>query len=109
MVLTVLNSVTNLTMYLCNGLSLFIVSFLLCYFLVSTGVDVAALLGKLGLTVSSTSERVGKFALAYAAHKAASPIRFPPTVALTPVVAKMIGSKGKKSAEEEGNGDKREQ
>ncbi|KAK8655242.1 hypothetical protein V6N13_107830 [Hibiscus sabdariffa] len=26
------------------------------------------------------------FALAYAAHKAASPIRFPPTVALTPIV-----------------------
>jgi hypothetical protein len=30
---------------------------------------------------------VGAFALAYAVHKAASPIRFPPTVALTPVRA----------------------
>ena len=28
---------------------------------------------------------MGAFALAYAVHKAASPIRFPPTVALTPV------------------------
>ena len=34
---------------------------------------------------------MGRFAIAYAAHKAASPIRFPPTVALTPVVAKMLG------------------
>lgn len=53
--------------------------------------DVAALLGKIGLTVSGTSERVGTVAIAYAAHKALSPVRFPPTVALTPVIAKLIG------------------
>jgi hypothetical protein len=40
---------------------------------------------QIGLTVTATSEQVGAFALAYAVHKAASPIRFPPTVALTPV------------------------
>ena len=40
---------------------------------------------QVGLTVTATSEQVGAFALAYAVHKAASPIRFPPTVALTPV------------------------
>lgn len=34
---------------------------------------------------------MGTVALAYAAHKAASPIRFPPTVALTPVVARALG------------------
>jgi hypothetical protein len=34
---------------------------------------------------------VGVFALAYAVHKAASPIRFPPTVALTPLVARWMG------------------
>lgn len=56
-----------------------------------TGVDVAALLGKVGLTVSGTSERVGTVAIAYAAHKALSPVRFPPTVALTPVVARALG------------------
>ena len=39
------------------------------------------------------------FAIAYAAHKAASPIRFPPTVALTPMVAKWMGRKD--GAEEE--------
>ncbi len=60
---------------------------------VPAGVDVAGLLSKLGLEVSQTSESVGTFALAYAAHKALSPVRFPPTVALTPVVAKWIGKK----------------
>lgn len=37
--------------------------------------------------------QVGTFAIAYAAHKALSPIRFPPTVALTPVVARALGKK----------------
>lgn len=64
------------------------------------GVDVSALLNKVGIQVNTTSERVGTFAIAYAAHKALSPVRFPPTVALTPVVAKYLGSK-KKDAEPE--------
>lgn len=51
------------------------------------------MLGKVGIEVTNTSEKVGTFALAYAAHKALSPVRFPPTVALTPVVAKWIGKK----------------
>jgi hypothetical protein len=55
------------------------------------GVDVAALLSKIGLTVNATSEKVGTVAIAYAAHKALSPVRFPPTVALTPVVARLLG------------------
>lgn len=55
--------------------------------------DVASLLSRVGLTVSDTSEKVGTFAIAYAAHKALSPVRFPPTVALTPVVAKWLGKK----------------
>ena len=57
--------------------------------------DVSALLSKVGIQVNTTSERVGTFAIAYAAHKALSPVRFPPTVALTPVVARYLG-KGKK-------------
>jgi uncharacterized lipoprotein len=57
------------------------------------GVDVAALLSKVGLQVTDTSEKVGTFAIAYAAHKALSPVRFPPTVALTPLVAKWMGQK----------------
>lgn len=46
---------------------------------------------QVGISVDATGEKVGTFALAYAAHKAASPIRFPPTVALTPIVASWIG------------------
>lgn len=53
----------------------------------------AGLLSNVGLQVTDTSEKVGTFAIAYAAHKALSPVRFPPTVALTPVVAKWIGKK----------------
>ncbi|GLC43735.1 hypothetical protein PLESTB_000902800 [Pleodorina starrii] len=79
--------------YLITSISFAIVSFAACYFAVDAGVDVAALLSKVGIQVSDTSEKVGTFALAYAAHKALSPVRFPPTVALTPVVAKYIGKK----------------
>lgn len=80
--------------YLITSISFAIVSFAACYALVSAGVDVASLLSKVGLQVSDTSERVGTFAIAYAAHKALSPVRFPPTVALTPVVAKWVGKDG---------------
>lgn len=62
---------------------------------VCAGVDVGSLVKKLGIDVNTTSESVGTFALAYAAHKALSPVRFPPTVALTPLVAQWIGSKKK--------------
>jgi hypothetical protein len=79
--------------YLVTSISLSIVSISLCYALISAGVDVPGLLDRVGLTVTSTSEKFGTFALAYAAHKAASPIRFPPTVALTPVVAGWLGKK----------------
>ena len=51
---------------------------------------------QVGISVDATGEKVGTFALAYAAHKAASPIRFPPTVALTPIVARWIGKKVEK-------------
>ena len=77
--------------YLATSIPLALVSFALCYFLVDHGVDVGSLLGKVGIESSSTTETAGTFAIAYAAHKAASPIRFPPTVLLTPVVAKLIG------------------
>lgn len=85
--------------YLITSISFAIVSFAVCYALVSAGVDVAALLAKVGIKASGTSETVGTVAIAYAAHKAASPIRFPPTVALTPVVAQWIGKKETKDQE----------
>ncbi len=77
--------------YLATSIPLALVSFTVCYALVDNGVDVAGLLTNVGIEVSDTGEKVGTFAIAYAAHKAASPIRFPPTVLLTPVVAKLIG------------------
>jgi hypothetical protein len=86
--------------YLLTSTSFAIVSFAICYTLVSNGVDVAGLLGKIGIEPSQNAQTGGTFAIAYAAHKAASPIRFPPTVALTPVVAKMLG-KGDGEAEPE--------
>ena len=77
--------------YLITSISLSLVSFGVFYVLVSSGVDVAALLSVIGITATQNSEKVGTVAIAYAAHKAASPIRFPPTVALTPIVAKWMG------------------
>ncbi|WCJ41885.1 hypothetical protein M5689_022723 [Euphorbia peplus] len=77
--------------YLATSITLSLISFSLCYALISAGVDVQALLTKVGIAADATGEKVGTFALAYAAHKAASPIRFPPTVALTPIVASWIG------------------
>lgn len=61
----------------------------------------ASLLSNVGIEVSESGERVGTFALAYAAHKAASPIRFPPTVLLTPIVARMIGKEPEGEGEAE--------
>ena len=77
--------------YLLTSISLSLVSITVFYFLVAGGVDVGALLEKVGITVNATSEQFGTFALAYAAHKGSSPIRFGPTVALTPLVAKWLG------------------
>ena len=77
--------------YLITSITLAIISYTICYFLVNAGVDVAALLKKVGIEVSSGATNAGTAGIAYVIHKAASPIRFPPTVALTPVVANIIG------------------
>jgi len=76
--------------YLATSIPLALLSFAICYVLVDNGVDVAGLLAKIGIE-GSAGEKVGTFAIAYAAHKMASPLRFPPTVLLTPVMAKLIG------------------
>ena len=89
--------------YLATSIPLALVSFVICYVLVDNGVDVGALLAKVGIQ-GETQETAGTFAIAYAAHKAASPIRFPPTVLLTPVVAKMIGKEPESDVEEEAAG-----
>lgn len=87
--------------YLATSIPLALVSFCLCYVLVDNGVDVGGLLSKLGIEAGDSGEKAGTFAIAYAAHKAASPIRFPPTVILTPTVAKIIGKEPNDVAEVE--------
>ena len=75
--------------YVVCSVALSLCSFSLFYALVASGViDVTALLGSVGVTLRGRSERAGAVGLAYAMHKMASPIRFPPTVALTAVVAR---------------------
>ena len=59
------------------------------------------MLSKFGINVDANGEKVGAFAIAYAAHKALSPIRFPPTVILTPVVARWIGKEDSLAKAEE--------
>lgn len=88
--------------YLITSITFSLISFGICYVAVSNGVDMAALLSKIGIATSTSAETTGTVAVAYAIHKAASPIRFPPTVALTPVVAKFLG---KEDGEEAGRSD----
>ncbi|KAG7674565.1 putative Protein FAM210B, mitochondrial [Nannochloris sp. 'desiccata'] len=93
--------------YLITSISFALVSFAACYALVASGVDVGAVLAKFGLQVTDTSEKVGTFAIAYAAHKALSPVRFPPAVALTPAVAKWLGKdvpQGSSTSSRDGGG-----
>lgn len=88
--------------YLITSISLAIVSFGICYVAVSNGVDMASLLSKFGIESSASAETTSTLAVAYAIHKAASPIRFPPTVALTPVVAKFLGKEANEEPEAAG-------
>lgn len=79
--------------YLVTSIVLAIISYAICYFMISTGVDVVSLLEKIGIKSSVAAANTGTAAIAYAIHKAASPIRFPPTVVLTPIVARWFGKK----------------
>jgi hypothetical protein len=79
--------------YLLCSISLSACSFTLFYLLVSGGVDVAAVMQRVGLGLTSArTERLGTVGLAYLLHKAASPIRFAPTMALTVMVARHFES-----------------
>ncbi|KAJ1418840.1 hypothetical protein B484DRAFT_453548 [Ochromonadaceae sp. CCMP2298] len=87
--------------YLVTSITFAIISYTICYALVSSGVDVASLLEKVGIQSTGAASNAGTAAIAYAVHKAASPIRFPPTVALTPVVANWLGRKAEGADAEE--------
>lgn len=81
--------------YLATSITLAIISYLTCYYCVSKGIDVASLLAKFGIKATAMAESTGTASIAYVFHKAASPIRFPPTLALTPIVANLMGRKPK--------------
>jgi hypothetical protein len=87
------------TAYLLTSVFLSILSYMMCYSLVSKGVNVGSLLKRLGLKVSEVSTSAGTATIAYVMHKAASPIRFPPTVALTPIVAQLLYSERRKQSQ----------
>jgi len=80
--------------YLLTSIPLSLLSFSICYTAISAGLDPTSVLSFLHLQPSETSETATTVAIAYATHKALSPVRFPPTVALTPVVAGWLGKKG---------------
>lgn len=92
--------------YLATSIPLAIVSFAICYVLVDTGIDVESLLhqvpGLQNVELGNGGTQAGTVAIAYAAHKAASPLRFPPTVILTPVVAKFLGKEPSAVNDDEG-------
>merc|ERR1719240_2226507 len=76
--------------YLLTSVSFAAASYAACYVAVARGVNVVALMSRFGLRTTAAAEKVGTASIAYVCHKAASPIRFPPTVALTPVVARRL-------------------
>ena len=75
--------------YLTTSITLSLISYALCWSAVANGLDIVSLLRRLGLS-AVVSPTAGVGPIAYVAHKAASPIRFPPTVALTPVVSRKL-------------------
>lgn len=99
--------------YLGTSISLSLISFGVLYALIAAGVDVRGGIIALGDWLAGTplgrpkvldniSEAGGTFALAYIAHKATSPLRFPPTLVATEFVARAL--KKAKSNEQEDEG-----
>lgn len=90
--------------YIGTSIALSIVSYATFYVMVSAGFDVRALVNAFGDLLATTPigrpdildsipDTASTAALAYIAHKATSPLRFPVTVAATPVVAKAFSRK----------------
>lgn len=87
--------------YLGTSIGLSIVSYIVLYFMIEAGVDVRALVNAFGDWLATTplgkpealdnvSDTASTAALAYIAHKVTSPLRFPLTIAATPIVAKVF-------------------
>jgi hypothetical protein len=77
--------------YLSTSVTLSLCTFTLCYIAVANGIDVAKLLTRFRIQPTEAAVSASNLGLAYAAHKALSPVRFIPTVILTPFVAQWMG------------------
>ncbi len=78
--------------YLLTSITLSIISFSSCYYLVKRGVDVPRVLARHGFKAEQDlSIPACTLTIAYLCHKALSPVRFFPTLLLSPIVAKLIG------------------
>lgn len=91
--------------YLGTSMAMAVLSYSTWYALIKGGVDVVALVQALGDWLATTpigrpqvlsrvNETVGTATLAYIAHKASSPLRFPLTIAATPFVARAFSKNG---------------
>lgn len=72
-------------------------SFSAIYVAVSSGVDVSALLGAVGFAPAAseaTTNSAGSFLIAYTIYKVLSPVRWPITFAVTPVVLRALRRRG---------------
>lgn len=81
----------------CTHIVLSLVSFSAIYVGVSAGIDVTSLLNIVGLSVStseSTANSAGSAMIAYAIYKLLSPVRWPLTFAVTPVVMRALRKRG---------------
>jgi hypothetical protein len=74
-----------------------LISFCVIYIGVSNGVDVESILHSMGFPSSGlhgTANSAGTLVLAYTAYKLASPIRWPFTFAVTPIIARVLRKNG---------------
>lgn len=90
--------------YLGTSIAMSIVSYAVLYALVYIGVDVRGITNAFGNWLATTplgrpsaldnvSDAASAAAIAYVAHKVASPLRFPLTIAATPFVARIFSKK----------------
>ncbi|TMW57371.1 hypothetical protein Poli38472_003296 [Pythium oligandrum] len=83
----------------CTHIVLSIFSFSVIYVGVSSGVDVSGLLESVGFspknsTQDSAANSAGSFLIAYTVYKLLSPVRWPLTFAVTPVVMRALRRRG---------------
>lgn len=91
--------------YLVTSIGLSILSYATLYGLITVGIDIRTLMNGLGNWLARTplgrpngldsiSDNASTAVLAYIVHKALSPLRFPVTIAATPIVASLFKKSG---------------